>query len=98
MRDKWNFLHHLAYHQGENDEIYYNATDWHLNTMKNNKLKSWSVWIFHSIFANLSIDQNHMVSIQSSNDYLFHKVYFIICKWLTMSVLFWNNACLVLNW
>ena len=34
MRGKWNFLHHLALHQGEKDEIYYNATDSNLNTVK----------------------------------------------------------------
>ena len=39
MRDKWNFFTALAQHLGEEDEIYDNATDWNLNTMKNNKLK-----------------------------------------------------------
>ena len=34
MRDKWNFLHHPRLTSGGKDEIYYNATDWNLNTMK----------------------------------------------------------------
>ena len=34
-----------------------------------------------------SDSENHTVSIQSSNGYLFHKVYFTISKLLTVSVL-----------
>ena len=34
MRDKRNFLHHLRLTSGEKDEIYYNATDLNLKTIK----------------------------------------------------------------
>ena len=86
MRGKWNFLHHPRLTSGEKDVMYYNATDWNLNTMKNNKLKNCFVGIFHFIFGQLAYCSkrakeanlkesdwgNHMVSIQSSNGYLFH--------------------------
>ena len=66
--------------------MYYNATDWNLNTMKNNKLKNCFVGIFHFIFGQLAYSLErakeanlkesdwdiHMVSIQSSNGYLVH--------------------------
>ena len=38
VRGKWNFLHHPRLTSGEKDEIYYNAIDWNLNGMRNNKL------------------------------------------------------------
>ena len=47
MRDKWNFLHHPRLTSGGGGAIYYNATDSNLNAMKDNKLKNWSVGIFH---------------------------------------------------
>ena len=50
MRDKWNFLHHLRLTSGEKDEMYYNATDRNLNTMK----KNWFVGIFHFTFGQLA--------------------------------------------
>ena len=95
------FFTTLAWHQGMKDDIYHNATDWNLNTTKNNKLKNWSVGISHFTFGQLvywservkeahlkeSYWDNHIVSIQSSNGYLFHKVYFTVCKWLTIAVL-----------
>ena len=69
--------------------------------MKNNKLKIWSVGIFQFTFGQLvywsewekeaslkeSDWDNYMVSVQSSNGYLFHRVYFSISKSLTISVL-----------
>ena len=54
MRDKWNFLHHLRLTSGEKDEMYYNATDRNLNTMKNNTLKNCFVGIFHFTFGKLA--------------------------------------------
>ena len=82
--------------------------------MKNNKLKNCFVGIFHFTFGQLAYCSeranlkesdwdNDMVSIQSSNGYLFHKVYFTISKWRkqvinNFCIIFWNNACLVLNW
>ena len=69
--------------------------------MKNNKLKNCFVGIFHNTFdqlaycservkeANLKESDwdNHMLPMQSSNGYFFHKAYFTISKWLTISVL-----------
>ena len=77
--------------------------------MKNNKLNNCFVGIFHFIFGQLAycLDRakeadlkesdwdNHMISIQSSNGYLFHKVYFTISKCLTISVLCFEQ---MLNW
>ena len=74
--------------------MYYNATESNLNNMKNNKLKNCFVGILHFTFGQLtycserakeanlkeSDKDNHVVSIQSSNGYLFHKVYFTISK------------------
>ena len=55
MRDKWNFLCHPRLNiRGEKDAIYYDATDWDLNAMKDNKLKNWSVGIFHFMFGQLA--------------------------------------------
>ena len=34
------FLINLTLHKGEKDKIYYNATDWNVNTTKNDKLKT----------------------------------------------------------
>ena len=79
--------------------------------MKDNKLKNCFVGIFHFTFGQLanwselekeanlkeSDWDNHVVWIQSSNDYLFHKVYFTISKWLTISVLCFEIT-LVWSW
>ena len=48
------FFTTLAQHQVEEDEIYYNATDRNVNTMKNNKLKNCFVGIFHFTFGQLA--------------------------------------------
>ena len=39
---------------------------------------------------------NHMASIQSSNIYLFHRMYLQMIN--NFCIMFWNNACVVLNW
>ena len=46
MRDNWNFLHHPRLTSGGEGLIYRNHIDSNLNTMKNDKLKNWSVGIF----------------------------------------------------
>ena len=69
------------------------------------KLKHWSIGIFHFYWsepvkeANFKESDwdNHIVSIQSSNGYLFHKVYFTIWKWLTIFVLCFETM-LVWSW
>ena len=69
--------------------------------MTNNNFKNCFVGIFHFTFGQLAYClerakeenlkesdwDNHIVSTQSSNGHLFHKVYFTISKWLTVSVL-----------
>ena len=57
MCGEWNFLHHRLLTSGDKDEIYYDATDWNLNTMKNNKSKNCFAGIFHFTLANLPIVQ-----------------------------------------
>ena len=109
--DKSNFLHYPRLTSGEKDEIYYDATDWNLHTMKNSKLKNSFVGIFHFTFGQLAYCSerakeanlkesdwdNHTVSIQSSNGYLFRKVYVTVRKSLTISVLCFETM-LVWSW
>ena len=52
MHDKWNVLHHPRLTSGGKDEIHYNATDWNLNAMKSNELKS-GLRIFYFTFGQL---------------------------------------------
>ena len=87
MCDKWNFLHHPCL------TSLVQLTEISM-LRKIINFKSWSAGIFHFTFGRLtswsarakeanlkeSHWDNHMVSIQSSNGYLFHKVYFTICK------------------
>ena len=104
MRGKWSFRHHPCLTPGEKDVMYYNATDWNLINLKN-----CFVGIFHFIFGQLAYCSegvkeenlkesdwdNHMVWIQSSNGYLFVFHYQQMIN--NFCIMFWNNACLVLN-
>ena len=59
MSDQWNFLQDSPLtSEGGKDEIYYNATDRNLNTLKNNKSKIGLWGYFTSLLTNLSIGQN----------------------------------------
>ena len=100
MRDKWNFLHYPRLTSGEQR---WNLSQCNRLKSKHWKITNWRLvckvfslafgqlvyWSKRAKEANLKESgwDNQIVSIQSPNGYLFHKVYFTICKWLTISVL-----------